>query len=118
MANAKLFICNADMQLNKLGGKPILLKHFFQQESLTVSTKPTEPVDLTTEDGEWQEQLEQQEDDILEFGQLDLDSMRDYQSAMLNLSMPPQDPSPKSPSLLIPSDIPKIHTHLFIPPPT
>ena len=69
-AAADMFVRRADEQLNEPGGKPILLKHFFQQ---VLPAAPSITVDLTTnEDGEWEIPSEQSDDDILEFRQLDL----------------------------------------------
>ena len=114
-AAADMFVCGANEQLNEPGGKPILLKHFFQQALLAT---PSITVDLTIdeEDGEWEIQSGQSDDDILEFRQLDLSSQTADRSAP-PAKMPQQYPdqhSPSSPGPPLASGIPKVHVCAFV----
>ena len=113
-----MFVCQANEQLDKPGGKPVLLEHFFQVLPAThvAHALPSKFIDLTAdEDEEWEMQSGSLDDN--EFQQLELGDMTD--KPMLSVVLMSQWVSNQHTSgSLNPPDPPKVHSCPCIPPPT
>ena len=113
-----MFVCQANEQLDKLGGKLVLLEHFFQMLPAThvAHALPSKFIDLTAdEDKEWEMQSGSLDDN--EFQWLELGDMMD--KPMLSVVLMSQWVSNQHTSgSLNPPDPPKVHSCPCIPPPT